>query len=312
MIAKTSSNISIIKQCELLSIPRSSWYYEPCLETEENLLLMKQIDRLHLEHPYYGVLRVQAELSTAEKPLNQKRVRRLMRKMGIEALYPKPNTSKPCKWNEQYPYLLRDIVINKPNQVWSMDITYIPLAKGFMYLCAIIDWHSRYLLSWTLSNTLTTDFCIEALREAIANCGTPEILNTDQGSQFTSDLFTEEVLKSGIRLSMDGKGRATDNVMIERFWRSIKYEKIYINVYENNIDLYLGIVEYVNFYNFERKHQSLEYLTPHALYGTEKKILTNAQLLTKRKKETKKEKFYSNNSNSFNFDLSIKKSTLAV
>ena len=148
------------------------------------------------------------------------------------------------------------------------------------------------------------------MREAIANCGTPEILNTDQGSQFTSDLFTEEVLKSGIRLSMDGKGRATDNVMIERFWRSIKYEKIYINVYENNIDLYLGIVEYVNFYNFERKHQSLEYLTPHALYGTEKKILTNAQLLTKRKKETKKEKIYSNNSNSFN--LSIKKSTLAV
>ena len=159
---------------------------------------------------------------------------------------------------------------------------------------------------------MTTDFCIEALREAIANCGTPEILNTDQGSQFTSDLFTEEVLKSGIRLSMDGKGRATDNVMIERFWRSIKYEKIYINVYENNIDLYLGIVEYVNFYNFERKHQSLKYLTPAALYGTEKKILTNAQLLTKRKKETKKEKIYSNNSNSFNFDLSIKKSTLAV
>ena len=175
MIDQTPSELSIGKQCELLEIARSCWYYEPIGESSENLSLMRRIDEIHLEHPYYGVLRMQAELSTAAKPLNKKRIRRLMRKMGIEALYPKPNTSKPCKWIEQYPYLLRDLVIDKPNQVWSMDITYLPLAKGFMYLCAIIDWHSRYLLYWTLSNTLSVDFCLEALQEALDNNASPEI-----------------------------------------------------------------------------------------------------------------------------------------
>jgi putative transposase len=190
-----------------------------------------------------------------------------------------------------------------------MDITYIPMKRGFMYMCGIIDWHSRYLLSWTLSNTLSVDFCIEAVREAIDNYGKPDIINTDQGSQFTSDQFTGEVLNRNIRLSMDGKGRATDNVMIERFWRSIKYEKIYINVFENNADLYLGIIEYVNFYNFKRKHQSHGHITPATIFGVEQKFSTQLDLLTKRKKEAKKEK---GNIKTINFVEPLKKTLLTV
>lgn len=262
--------ISIFRQCELLDLPRSSYYYEPVPDTEQNLALMRCIDELHLNHPYYGVLRMQAELTTDEVPLNEKRIRRLMRKMGIETLYRKPNLSKPCPWNLKYPYLLRGLDICRANQVWSTDITYIPMKKGFMYLCAIIDWHSRYLLGWKLSNTLSTDFCIETLEEAIALHGKPEIVNTDQGSQFTSDAFTDCVLGNGIRLSMDGKGRATDNVMIERFWRSLKYEKIYLHGYETNLELFLGITEYIHFYNERRKHQSLGKKTPLMIYRQSK------------------------------------------
>lgn len=258
--------IAIIRQCELLDLPRSSYYYEPEPETAQNLGLMRQMDELHLEHPYYGVLRMQAELTSEQAPVNEKRIRRLMRKMGMEALYRKPNLSKPCPAHLKYPYLLRGLAISRPNQVWSMDITYIPMKKGFMYLCAVIDWHSRYLLGWKLSNTLSTDFCIDALEEAVAVHGKPEIVNTDQGSQFTSDAFTGWVKDKEIRLSMDGKGRATDNVMIERFWRSLKYEKIYLHGFSNNLELFLGITEYIHFYNEERKHQSLNYKTPAAIY----------------------------------------------
>lgn len=263
-------NIPVIRQCELLDLPRSSYYYEPKPETDQNLRLMRRMDELHLNHPYYGVLRMQAELTSEQAPINDKRVRRLMRKMGIEALYRKPNLSKPCPAHLKYPYLLRSLDISGSNQVWSMDITYIPMKKGFMYLCAIIDWHSRYLLGWKLSNTLSTDFCIETLEEAVAIHGKPEIVNTDQGSQFTSDAFTGWVEEKEIRLSMDGKGRATDNVMIERFWRSLKYEKIYLHGYANNLELFLGITEYIHFYNEERKHQSLNYWTPAAIYFTNK------------------------------------------
>ena len=262
--------ISLLRQCELLDLSRSSYYYEPVPETEQNLALMRCIDELHLEHPYYGVLRMRAELSTDEVPLNEKRIRRLMRKMGIETLYCKPNLSKPCPWNLKYPYLLRGLDICRANQVWSTDITYIPMKKGFMYLCAIIDWHSRYLLGWKLSNTLSTQFCIETLEEAIALHGKPEIVNTDQGRQFTSDAYTSCVLGNGIRLSMDGKGRATDNVMIERFWRSLKYEKIYIHGYDSNLELFLGITEYIHFYNERRKHQSLSEKTPLMIYRQSK------------------------------------------
>ena len=198
--------------------------------------------------------------------MNEKHVRRLMRKMALETVYPKPSLSKPCKWNLRFPYLLRSLCIERPNQVWSTDITYIPMAKGFMYLCAVIDWHSRYILSWTLSNTLTTDFCVEAIKEAIRTHGKPEIINTDQGSQFTSDLFIEAVVGRDIKLSMDGKGRATDNIAIERFWRSLKYENIYLYGYENSLELYLGVAGYIDFYNTERQHQSLGEKTPESVY----------------------------------------------
>ncbi|MEO6931233.1 MAG: IS3 family transposase [Chitinophagaceae bacterium] len=238
LINKDMKAIPIMRQCELLDLPRSSYYYEPEPETPQNLDLMRRIDELHMNHPYYGVLRMQAELTNEQTPINEKRIRRLMRKMGIEVLYRKPNLSKPCPAHLKYPYLLRGLDINRPNQVWSMDITYIPMEKGFMYLCAVIDWHSRFLLGWKLSNTLSVDFCIETLEEAVVAYGTPEIVNTDQGSQFTSDVFTGWVAENGIQLSMDGRGRATDNVMIERFWRSLKYEKIYLHGYASNLELF--------------------------------------------------------------------------
>jgi putative transposase len=268
LIDKNMDGLSIGRQCELLTLSRSSYYYQPSQETAENLLLMRKIDELHMEHPYYGVLRIQAELTTVEDPLNEKRIRRLMRKMGIETLYPKPNTSKPCLWNKRFPYLLRGLEINHPNQVWSTDITYIPMKNGFMYLCAIIDWYSKRILAWKLSNTLDVSFCIDCLEEAIGNHGNPEILNTDQGSQFTSEAFIEKVLGNDIGFSMDGKGRATDNVCIERFWRSIKYEKIYLYGYDNTVDLFCGITAYMDmdFYNNRRKHQSLDYKTPSCVY----------------------------------------------
>lgn len=266
MVSKDNKELSLKRQCELLDIARSSYYYEPSEETAQNLSLMRQIDELHLKYPFYGVKRVRAALSTKEAPLNEKHVRRLMRKMALETVYPKPSLSKPCKWNLRFPYLLRSLCIERPNQVWSTDITYIPMAKGFMYLCAVIDWHSRYILSWTLSNTLTTDFCVEAIKEAIRTHGKPEIINTDQGSQFTSDLFIEAVVGRDIKLSMDGKGRATDNIAIERFWRSLKYENIYLYGYENSLELYLGVAGYIDFYNTERQHQSLGEKTPESVY----------------------------------------------
>jgi putative transposase len=265
--------LTLSRQCALLDLPRSSYYYQPVGDSDQNLALMRRIDELHLEHPFYGVLRMRSELSTAEEPVNEKRIRRLMRKMGIEVLYPKPNLSKPCPYSLKYPYLLRGLDICRPNQVWSTDITYIPMQKGFMYLCAIIDWHSRYVLSWTLSNTLTTDFCLEALDEAVAMHGAPDIINTDQGSQFTSDDFTCRVKELGIRQSMDGRGRATDNIIIERFWRSLKYEQIYLHGYASNLGLFIGITEYMNFYNEKRKHQSLDYDTPATVYGRRPLIL---------------------------------------
>jgi len=262
LINESDRLISIQRQCELLDLARSSYYYEPAIETDENLELMRRIDEIHLRYPFFGVLNMTHQLSTPQMPVNEKRVRRLMRKMAIEALYPKPGTSKPCRWNERFPYLLKGLNIDYPNQVWSMDITYIPMRKGFMYLCAIIDWYSRYLLSWTLSNSLNVDFCIETLQDAVRIYGAAGIINTDQGSQFTCDRFIEEVTRLGITFSMDGKGRALDNIRIERFWRSIKYENIYLNAYENTKELIQGITDYVEFYNSIRKHQGLHFLTP--------------------------------------------------
>jgi len=259
-------HLSIHRQCELLDLPRSCYYYEPVPETAVNLALMRQLDELHLDHPYYGVRRMQTELSTDDVPVNIKRIRRLMHLMGMETLYRRPNLSKPRPNSILYPYLLRGLAIIRPNQVWSTDITYIPMRKGFMYLCAIIDWYSRYILSWKLSNTLTAEFCIETLEEAVSAYGKPEIVNTDQGSQFSSEAYTEWLKKGGIRQSMDGKGRATDNVAIERFWRSLKYEKIYLYSYSSNLELFMGITEYIHFYNHDRTHQRFKKRTPASIY----------------------------------------------
>jgi putative transposase len=262
LVNESEVQISIQRQCELLGLARSSYYYQPATETEENLVLMRRIDEIHLKYPFYGVLNITQQLRTAKNLINEKRVRRLMRLMGIEALYPKPGTSKACKWNERFPYLLNGLCIDHPNQVWSMDITYIPMRKGFMYLCAIIDWYSRYLLSWALNNSLNVEFCIEALQKAVFLYGPAAILNTDQGSQFTCDSFIEKVKCHGMAFSMDGKGRALDNIRIERFWRSLKYENIYLNAYENIKELSRGITDYIQFYNCIRKHQGLDFLTP--------------------------------------------------
>lgn len=309
LISKDDTELSIVRQCQLLEVSRSSHYHEPKGESERNLALMEKIDRLHLAHPYFGAVRLAKHLSTEDSTVNVKRIRRLMRKMGISAIYPNPNTSEACKWHKKYPYLLRDLKIDRNDMVWSMDITYIPMARGFMYLCAIIDWHSRYLISWTLSNTMTADFCLEALEKAISMYATPEILNTDQGSQFTSEEFITTVLGYDIRISMDGVGRATDNIAIERFWRSLKYENIYLNAYDSTLDLYKGIHRYVEFYNWERKHQGLEYMTPAAVYGAADKLSTYSQQFTKRKKVTKKEKVYSSSNR---FDSLINNSPIAV
>ena len=258
--------LSISRQCELLSISRSGYYYQPVGETAQNLALMERIDKLFMARPEMGVRRMQQELTTDCEPLNIKRIRRLMRLMGLEAVGPKPNLSKPQPGHSIYPYLLRGVSIERANQVWSTDITYVPMATGFLYLCAVIDWHSRYILSWRLSNTLLADFCIDALREALTKWGKPEIFNTDQGSQFTSHSFINPLIDKGVKISMDSKGRALDNIFIERFWRTIKYEHLYLRAYADGRSLQHGLTDYFRFYNQERKHQSLGYQTPSQWY----------------------------------------------
>ena len=253
------------RQCELLGLNRATYYYRPARETVLNLELMRQIDEQYTAHPFYGRRKMTAILRRQGYDVNPKRVRRLMRKMGLEAIYQKPRTSKPEPGHRIYPYLLRNVRVTRPNQVWSTDITYIPMTNGFMYLTAVIDWFSRYVLSWQLSNTLETDFCIEALQQALA-IGKPEIFNTDQGAQFTSLAFTAILDDASIDISMDGKGRAIDNIIVERLWRSLKYEDVYLNHYGSVPLLYTGMGNYFHFYNHERPHQSLGYRTPAALY----------------------------------------------
>jgi len=266
-------NISVDRQCELLSISKSSYYYEPIGESELNLAIMLAMDKIHLDYPFYGVLRHQHELKSLGYEVNEKRIRRLMKKMDMSTIYAKPNLSKACKEHYKYPYLLRNLEINKPNQVWSIDITYIPMKHGFMYLFGMIDWYSRCLLGWSLSNSLDSDFCIETIEEGIKKYGKPSIINSDQGVQFTSNNYTNLLKNNEIMISMDGKGRAIDNIMIERFWRSIKYEDIYLKAYENGHDLYQGISNYMSFYNQKRPHQSLENLCPWAVYSGAKVLV---------------------------------------
>jgi len=255
------------RRCELLDVARSSAYYQPEPFSEADLALMRLIDEIHLERPFYGSRRVRDELEDRGHSVNRKRVQRLMRQMGLRALYPRRRTSQPGKGHKIYPYLLRDLSVERANQVWATDICYIPMAKGFMYLVAIMDWYSRRVLSWRVSNTLDTDFCIAALEEALQRFGTPEIFNTDQGSQFTSETFTGVLKRHGVAISMDGKGRWVDNVFVERLWRSVKYEDVYLRAYETPTELRTGLARYFEFYNTRRRHSALDRRTPDAVYN---------------------------------------------
>ena len=265
LIDPEHGSLSIRRQCELLDLPRSTLYYQPATESDENLRLMRLLDEQYLKMPFYGSRRMTAWLQTEGHAVNRKRVQRLMRIMGVEGLTPRRSTSRPAPGHRVFPYLLRDVAITHPDHVWSTDITYIPLRSGFMYLTAIMDWYSRYVLAWRLSNRLDGAFCLEALDEALQG-GKPAIFNTDQGSQFTSDAFVGRLLDRAVAVSMDGRGRALDNVFIERLWRSLKYEDIYLKEYATVDELYEGVMRYFEMYNHERLHQSLDYQTPYRVY----------------------------------------------
>jgi putative transposase len=258
------------RQCELLGLARASLYYQAAEETAPNLRLMRLLDEEHTRHPFYGSRRLTAWLGEQGEEVNRKRVQRLMRLMGLEAIYPKPRLSVPDLSHRVYPYLLRGVGIERVNQVWSADITYVPMPKGFMYLAATIDWYSRYVVSWRLSNTLDGLFCQEMLDEALGR-GRPEIFNTDQGVQFTALAFTERLKQAGVLISMDGRGRCLDNVFVERLWRTVKYENIYLQAYATVAELEQGLRSYLRFYNEERLHQSLDYQPPQVVHrGTGK------------------------------------------
>ena len=254
-----------MEQCALLGLPRSSYYYQPAQESAENLHYMQLMDAQYLQTPFYGSRRMTAWLNAQGYEINRKRVRRLMRRMGLEGLAPGPRTSRPHAEHTVYPYLLRGLTIERPDQVWCSDITYIPMAVGFMYLVVIMDWFSRYVLAWELSNTLEASFCAEALEAALA-WQRPEIFNSDQGVQFTSQDFTGRLQTAEIKISMDGRGRAFDNIFVERLWRNLKYEDIYLKDYQNVPELLQGLRDYFEFYNHERPHQGLDYQTPAAVY----------------------------------------------
>jgi putative transposase len=261
MIEPTHTALSIRCQCELVGLNRASYYLEPVGESEFNLHLMRLIDEQYLRTPFYGYPKMTAELQRQGYAVNRKRVARLMQKMGLQAVFPKRKLSQPAEGHEIYPYLLRNLPITQPNQVWSTDITYVPLRQGFMYLAAVIDWFSRYVLAWQLSNTLEGSFCLETLDLALTQ-GKPDIFNTDQGAQFTAHAFTGRLKTANIRISMDGRGRALDNIFVERLWRTVKYEDIYLKSYESVPALQQGLQDYFLFYNHARPHQSLAYRTP--------------------------------------------------
>lgn len=265
MIDTANIEIPISRQCELLGISKSGYYYQPQGQSALNLQLMNLIDEQYTKMPFYGVEKMTAWLKRQRYPVNVKRIRRLMRKMGLEAIYPKPKLSTSMAEHKKYPYLLRDLAIQHSDQVWCADITYIRMAQGFLYLVAIMDWHSRYVLSWRLSNTLDRGFCLEALEVALA-ISQPEIFNSDQGTQFTNKEWTGRLESCGIRISMDSRGRAFDNIFVERLWRSVKYEEVYIKNYESVRDAYDNLARYFELYNRERLHESLGYRTPHEAY----------------------------------------------
>src|SRR3989338_169368 len=261
-----SSPVSVRRQCELLELSRSSLYYEPVPISEENLRLMNVIDEEFTRRPCLGSRQMKWRLWDLGYWVGRNRVRRVMCVLGLEAVFPKKNTSRRNPEHPVYPYLLRDVVITRPNQVWSMDITYIRLGKGFVYLAAVVDWHSRYVIAWRLSNTLTADFCVECLEDAL-QYGKPEIFNTDQGCQFTSQEFTSVLLDRGIQISMDGRGRALDNIFVERLWRTVKYEDVYLRGYQNIPEAQEGLRNYFDYYNMQRRHSSLEHKTPWVIFS---------------------------------------------
>jgi putative transposase len=273
-------DLSVRRQCELLALNRSTLYYQGVGETEENLRLMRLIDEQYMRRPILGSRRMRDWLESQGEFVNRKRVQRLMQIMGLEAIYPKPRLSLAGKEHKIYPYLLRNVAVVRPNQVWSTDITYIRMAKGFMYLVAILDWYSRYVISWRLSNSLEVSFCVEALEEALS-WQQPEIVNSDQGVQFTSRKFTSRLEDREVAISMDGRGRVFDNIFIERLWRSVKYEDIYLNDYATVPALRRGLTDYFQFYCYERRHQSLARRTPWDVY---KEVLS-------KKKRREREKF---------------------
>jgi len=267
--------LSIRRQCELLGLNRSSFYYDPVPIPDEEYRIMREIDEIYTRMPFYGVPRMTRELKNRGFPIGKKRVRRLMREMNIQAIYPKPNLSRPRKDHPVYPYLLQDLKITDPNQVWCTDITYIRMRRGFVYLVAIMDWYSRFVISWEVSVTLDADFCLRALERAFRH-GLPSIFNSDQGAQFTSFAFTGILEKKDVLISMDGRGRVYDNIFIERLWRSVKYEEVYLRDYQDSSEAREGLGYYFDLYNYERLHQSLNYKTPACVYFERKEVMASA------------------------------------
>jgi putative transposase len=265
------AELSVRRQCELLGLSRATFYYQPASETPESLRLMRLMDRQYTDCPFYGSRRMTAWLVQHGEAVNRKRVQRLMRLMGLEAIYPKPRLSGAGRGHRIYPYLLRNVSIDRPDQVWSTDITYVPLPSGFLYLAATIDWYSRYVIAWRLSNTLDGSFCLEMLEEALGR-GKPEVFNTDQGVQFTAAAWTGRLESAGVAVSMDGQGRCLDNVFVERLWRSVKYENVYLRGYETVRQVQAGLGEYFLFYNDDRLHQSLDYQTPAKVYRGKRRV----------------------------------------
>jgi putative transposase len=276
LVHRENSPLSIVKQCELLEIHRSGIYFKPKLESLLNLRLMRLIDEKFIDCPFYGVPRMTTWLNEdMGYAVNHKRIERLYKVMGIQSIFPKKNLSKRNQKHKIYPYLLKNLIINRPNQVWQADITYIPLERGFMYMVAIIDVYSRKVLNWSISNTMNVEWCLQVYEDAIKQFGCPEILNTDQGSQFTSPIFTKASIDRDIKISMDGKGRALDNIFIERFWRALKYEHIYLNPANGGLELYEGVRKYIGFYNTERRHTSINNNTPEKYFNPSNLIIKN-------------------------------------
>jgi putative transposase len=267
MINRESTVLSISAQCKLLNVSRGNLYYTPVPETQENLSIMSFLDKQYYKTPFYGSRKLTVILNNEGFKVCRKRVKRLMRKINWQTFYKAPNTSLANKEHKIYPYLLRNLVTEKANQVWSTDITYIAMPRGFMYLCAIIDVHTRFVVGWSISNTMTAQWCLDIMQQAVSTYGKPQIVNTDQGSQYTSAIFTEYLLENNIKISMDGKGRALDNIWIERLWRSVKYEDVYLKSYATVRELEQGIQYYFEFYNNERIHESLDYKTPNQIFN---------------------------------------------